>query len=117
MEDKTMKIALPVAQNQVCMHFGHCEEFAIFEVDEENKKIINQESISSPPHQPGMLPGWLAEKGANVIITGGMGRRAQNLFSQCGIEVILGSPTGNPEEIVSEYLNGTLQTGDNICDH
>lgn len=114
---KFMKIALPVAQNKVCMHFGHCEEFAIFEVDEESKEIINREFIPSPSHQPGMLPGWLAEKGANIIITGGMGRRAQSLFSQCGIEVILGSPSGKPEEVVSEYLDGNLQTGDNICDH
>ena len=112
-----MKIALPVAQNQVCMHFGHCEEFAIFEVDEESKEIIGNEFFPSPPHQPGMLPEWLAEKGANIIISGGMGMKAQNLFNQCGIEVVLGSPTGKPEDIVSEYLNGTLKTGDNICDH
>ncbi len=45
-----MKIALPVAQNQVCMHFGHCEEFAIFEVDEESKEIIGSEFVPSPPH-------------------------------------------------------------------
>jgi len=112
-----MKIALPVARNQVCMHFGHSEEFAIFEVDEESKEIINSEFIPGPPHQPGMLPGWLAERGANIIITGGMGTRAQNLFNKYGIEVVLGSPAGKPEDIVSEYLNGTLQTGDNICDH
>ena len=64
-----------------------------------------------------MLPSWLAEKGANIIITGGMGRRAQDLFSQHGIEVVIGAPSGKPEDIVSGYLNGILQTGDNICDH
>ena len=112
-----MKIALPVAQKMVCMHFGHCEEFALFEVNEESKNIINSEFLPSPPHQPGMLPKWLAEKGANIIIAGGMGMRAQNIFNQCGIEVVLGSPSGKPEDIVLEYINGTLETGDNVCDH
>ena len=112
-----MKIALPVAQKMVCMHFGHCEEFALIEVDQENKKIINSEFLPSPPHQPGMLPKWLSEKGADIIIAGGMGMRAQNIFHQHGIEVILGSPSGKPEDVVSEYINGTLETGENICDH
>jgi len=112
-----MKIAVPLAQNMVSMHFGHCEEFALFEVDRENKKIINREIIQSPPHQPGMLPPWLAEMGANVIITGGMGGRAQNLFSQYGINVITGSSAGKPEDIILQFLNGTLQLGENVCDH
>ncbi len=112
-----MKIALPVAQKKVCMHFGHCEEFALFEVDEESKEIINQEYIGSPPHQPGILPGWLKEQGATVIISGGMGMRAQSMFNQHGIQVIVGSPVGEPKVIAAAYLNGTLETGANICDH
>ena len=112
-----MKIAIPIVQNKVSVHFGHCEQFALFEVDKETKEIINKEFLPCPPHHPGMLPKWLGEKGADIIIASGMGRRAQNMFNQYGIEVVLGSPSGEPEDIVSEYINGTLETGDNICDH
>jgi predicted Fe-Mo cluster-binding NifX family protein len=53
----------------------------------------------------------------NVVIAGGMGSRAQMLFTQNGIDVIIGATAGGPEEIVTAYLNGSLQTGANICDH
>jgi len=99
------------------MHFGHCERFALVEVDLATKKILNREDIDAPPHQPGLLPPWLAERGANMIIAGGMGRRAQDLFVEQGIQVIVGAPADTPERLVSDYLAGTLQAGENVCDH
>ena len=54
---------------------------------------------------------------ANLVITGGMGRRAINLFDQAGVKVVVGAPSLEPEELVRQYLAGTLQTEDNICDH
>ena len=99
------------------MHFGHCEEFALIDVNAEAKEIESVSKVGSPPHQPGLLPKWLAEKGANVIIAGGMGMRAQNLFNQSGIQVVVGAPSLPPEAIVAEYMAGTLATGDNLCDH
>lgn len=112
-----MIIAMPVAQNQLCMHFGHCEVFAFFEVDEKEKRIISQKLLTPPPHEPGILPPWIKNQGASVVITGGMGARAQSLFAANGVRVITGAPAGNPEEIVLSYLNNTLVTGDNVCDH
>jgi predicted Fe-Mo cluster-binding NifX family protein len=99
------------------MHFGHCEEFALVDVDPDNKEINNTELIDAPPHQPGLLPRWLHEQGANVIIAGGMGQRAQQLFAQNDIQVVIGASALTPEELVKAYLEGTLQTGENICDH
>jgi len=99
------------------MHFGHCERFALVEVDLSTKTILNREDIDAPPHQPGLLPPWLAERGANMIIAGGMGRRAQDLFVEQGIQVIVGAPADTPERLVSDYLAGTLQAGENVCDH
>jgi len=99
------------------MHFGHCEQFALVDVDGAGKKIIRREDIAAPPHQPGMLPPWLAERGATVIIAGGMGQRAQALFAQQGIQVVVGAAAGTPERLVSDYLAGTLQVGNNVCDH
>ncbi len=117
MKGANMKIAIPVADGKLCMHFGHCEEFALFEVDETKKSVTGKEMLEAPPHQPGLLPGWLAERGADVIIAGGMGSRAQDLFSEKKIKVVVGACGEKPEEIVKDYLNNSLQTGNNACDH
>ena len=73
-ENHLMKIAIPVEAGRVSMHFGHCTEFAIYDVDDASRAIRGTETRTPPPHEPGVLPQWLHELGANVIITGGMGR-------------------------------------------
>ncbi|OGV73301.1 MAG: chromosome partitioning protein ParA [Lentisphaerae bacterium RIFOXYB12_FULL_65_16] len=112
-----MRIAIPLADGKLGMHFGHCEQFALVDVDEKAKKITGQQLLTPPPHEPGVLPRWLREQGAQVIIAGGMGQRAQSLFAQNGIKVIVGAPAEAPEALVAAYMDGTLQTGDNVCDH
>jgi predicted Fe-Mo cluster-binding NifX family protein len=112
-----MKVAVPVVQGQLSLHFGHCETFALFDVNREEKKVLGSETLPAPPHQPGLLPRWLHEKGANVIIAGGMGMRAQDLFRQNNVEVIVGAPSAPPEEVVQSWLDGTLVSGENLCDH
>jgi Mrp family chromosome partitioning ATPase/predicted Fe-Mo cluster-binding NifX family protein len=116
-ENHRMKVAIPVQAGRVSMHFGHCEEFALYEVNEDDKAILGKTMHTPPSHEPGALPRWLHELGANVIITGGMGQRAQQLFAQNGISVIVGAPAESPEEVATAYLNGTLQAGENVCDH
>jgi len=110
-----MRIAIPVSEGKLSLHFGHCDQFAIFEID--NGKIIGRNDEVPPAHEPGVLPKWLHEIGVNVIIAGGMGQRAQQLFAQNEIEVVIGAQAGSPEELVSAYLQNTLATGENICDH
>ncbi len=110
-----MKFAIPLAEGKLTAHFGHCEEFAIIEV--ENDQIKNKEILVPPLHEPGALPRWLHEIGANVIIASGMGQRAIDLFSQNSISVVIGAPSLEPEELVTSYIDSTLATGDNICDH
>ena len=110
-----MRIAIPLVQGQLSLHFGHCEQFAI--IDIENSKIIGRNDETPPAHEPGVLPKWLHKKGVNVIIAGGMGQRAQQLFTQNEINVVIGAQAGSPEELVSAYLQDTLETGNNICDH
>jgi len=112
-----MRIAIPVAGGKLAMHFGHCEQFALIDVDQTQKKIVGKEFVDAPPHQPGLLPRWLAERGAKVIIAGGMGQRAQSIFVENDITVVIGASSESPEQIVSDYLDGALQTGENICDH
>lgn len=111
-----MKFAIPTVEGNLCMHFGHCQSFAFVEVSEKNE-IINVEYVTPPPHEPGVLPKWLGEKKVNVIIAGGMGKRAQDLFSNQGIKVVVGAPQDTPEVTVTDYLSGSLQEGVNSCDH
>jgi Mrp family chromosome partitioning ATPase/predicted Fe-Mo cluster-binding NifX family protein len=113
----TMKIAIPVSGGRLCMHFGHCEEFALVEVDWEKKEIRGSEMLQAPPHEPGRLPVWLNERGASLVIAGGMGQRAQAIFRDKAVDVIVGAPAEEPEAVVRAYLDGNLVTGSNICDH
>jgi len=112
-----MRYAVPVNGGMISPHFGHCEQFALYDVDEPKKEITNKEFVDSPEHQPGLLPAWLAERGVSVIIAVGMGLRAQDIFQENGIEVVIGTLEGDPEKAVLSHLEGRLATGDNICDH
>ena len=110
-----MKIAVPTVDGKLCMHFGHSQQFVLVEVEDE--KIKNVEAMTPPAHAPGVLPAWLKEQGASIIIASGMGSRAQSLFNQNGIAVVIGAPILEPEELAKQYISGTLEAGDNICDH
>ena len=112
-----MRIAIPLFEGKLSQHFGHCEKFAVIEVDDNSQSISSREDLTPPPHEPGVLPKWLGGMGVNVIITGGMGRRAQQLFAESQIEVIVGASVDSPENLVAAYLNKTIKAGANLCDH
>ncbi len=112
-----MRYAVPVSGGVLSPHFGHCEHFALIDVDEDKKEITSKELVPPPGHEPGVLPQWLAEQGVSFVIAGGMGSRAQSLFQQNNIGVIIGTMENDPEKAVLSYLDGKLATGDNICDH
>jgi predicted Fe-Mo cluster-binding NifX family protein len=52
-----------------------------------------------------------------MIIAGGMGQRAHGLFTERGMQVVVGASAETPEKLVADYLAGTLQVGKNVCDH
>ncbi len=112
-----MRYAVPIVDNKVATHFGHCSHFALFDVDETRNVITRKEIVASPGHQPGLLPTWLAEEGISVVIASGMGSRAQSLFRENRIEVVINALEDDPEKAVLDHIRGTLATGDNICDH
>ena len=116
-DNHEMRIALPVTKSKLCAHFGHCESFALIDVDEEDKTIKHSTIIPSPGHQPGFLPQWLHEHGVNMIITGGMGAKAIELLNSLDIKVVLGAPEDTPEHLVQSYLDGSLIITENVCDH
>ncbi|MCU0589695.1 MAG: P-loop NTPase [Syntrophobacteraceae bacterium] len=113
--DHTFKVAVPLAEGRLTNHFGHCEQFAI--VDVHDGKIDGKEIVTPPPHEPGLLPRWLGERGVSLILAGGMGQRALHLFSERNIHVVTGAPNLEPEELIRQYLAGELTTGANVCDH
>lgn len=112
-----MKIAIPLAGGKLTVHFGHCASFALVDVDAVQKNILKREDIDAPPHEPGLLPPWLAKQGVTTIIAGGMGQRAQQLFARQGIKVVVGAPVDTPEKLVADFLADQLQVGANVCDH
>ncbi len=108
-------LVIPVADGKLCSHFGHCEKFAFIET--KDGEIKNIEMRTPPPHEPGVIPRWLNEQGADVVIAGGIGDRAQEMLVQQGIEVITGAPEDSPETLAKQYLSNNLKTGENVCDH
>jgi len=112
-----MRYAVPITDDKVATHFGHCSHFALFDIDETRNVIMRGEVIPSPGHEPGVLPAWLADEGVSVVIASGMGSRAQALFRENRIEVVIGALGDDPERAVLDYIRGVLATGDNICDH
>lgn len=107
-----MKIAVASEGKMVTEHFGHCENFNIFEA--QNNQIVKSESIPNPGHRPGFLPVFLNDMGVNVIISGGMGGGAVEIFNEKGIEVITGA-SGSAETVVNNYLQGRLKSTGSVC--
>ncbi|NLA38629.1 MAG: dinitrogenase iron-molybdenum cofactor biosynthesis protein [Methanomicrobiales archaeon] len=109
-----MRIAIAQDGNQVSEHFGHCESYAIFDV--EGSIIYRRDDLPSPGHEPGRLPAFLADHRIDLIIAGGMGPRAVGLFNQNGIEVLLGV-SGNVDYVAQDYIAGRLFPGESTCHH
>lgn len=112
---KGIQIAIPLVGGVLSSHFGHCEQFAFFSAID--GKVTSSEKLIPPPHEPGVIPAWLADKGANVVLVGGMGGKAQEILRAKGVEVICGVKSENPIEIVELYLSGNLTDGGNSCSH
>ncbi|WP_461207296.1 NifB/NifX family molybdenum-iron cluster-binding protein [Clostridium sp. DL1XJH146] len=109
-----MKISVAVTEGIVSQHFGHCEFFKMYYV--EDGKVLKTEEVANPGHRPGFLPKFIAEQGASLIIAGGMGGSAQNLFFENGVDVLVGA-SGEPDVAVDEYLKGNLKSSGSVCQH
>jgi ATP-binding protein involved in chromosome partitioning len=112
-----MRIAVPVADGVLCAHFGQCAMFAMFDVDAGGTAIADRRDVTPPHHEPGVYPRWLAEQGVTVVVAGGMGSKARNLFEERGVQVVLGAAEREPESLVKLYLEGLLPQGGYVCDH
>lgn len=110
-----MKIAVASDGGNVAEHFGHCSCFLIF--DAEDGVIVREETVANPGHKPGFLPNFLADRGVQVIIGGGMGHGAVQIFNERNVEVVTGA-SGNGRAAAEKYLRGELKTTGSVChDH
>jgi len=107
-----MKIAVASDGRMVSQHFGHCEGFNVFTVQE--SKIIDSKFFQNPGHKPGYLPNYLNDMGVNVIISGGMGGGAIEIFDEKDIKVVTGA-AGEAKESVEKYLKGELESTESVC--
>jgi len=107
-----MKVAISTDGEYVSPHFGRCPSFTIVEMEE--GKVLNKEIIDNPGHTPAFLPQFLYDKGINYIIAGGMGGRAEALFSEKGIETMVGI-SGRVDEVINEMIKGTVKGGESLC--
>lgn len=112
-----MKIAIPHENGRLHGHFGGCSEFALVQVDLEKKVALRTDVLPAPEHQPGAFPRWLREQGVEVVIAGGIGRRALANFAHHGITVRAGTPEASVEQLVAAYLNGQLTVTPDGCEH
>lgn len=108
-----MRIVISSEENkgldsQVSHHFGRCAFFTV--VDLEGEQILNVESIENPyfaQHTPGQVPEFISNQQANVMISGGMGKRAIDFFQQLGVEAVTGA-AGTAEETLQRFLRGEM---------
>lgn len=107
-----MKIAIACNKNIVAEHFGHCEDFAIYDL--ENKKIVAKNVLPNPGHKPGFLPNYLNDLGVKIIIAGGMGKGAIDIFEEKNIEVITGA-AGDIDMVMQAKIADTLVSSAEIC--
>jgi predicted Fe-Mo cluster-binding NifX family protein len=110
------KIAVPVDLLGVLDgHFGHCKLFSLFHTEDGN--IVNEEKVVPPPHEPGVLPKWLAELGVTDVLAGGMGNRAIQIFNQHNVNVFVGAPQLKAADVVNGFLTQSIEFTANYCDH
>jgi predicted Fe-Mo cluster-binding NifX family protein len=106
------KIVVSTDSGKVSEHFGRCPEFTIAEI--ENEKVLNKKVIENPGHSTGFLPAFVSKMNVQVIIAGGAGPRAKELFEQKGIDLILGF-SGTVDEVLELFSKKSLEKKENFC--
>lgn len=107
-----MRAAISTDGSYVSPHFGRCPSFTL--IDLENGKMTNRTEVQNPGHTPGFIPQFLHEKGVGLIVSGGMGARAADLFRQYEIQFITGVE-GKVDEAIHKLEQGVLEGGESLC--
>jgi predicted Fe-Mo cluster-binding NifX family protein len=110
-----MKIALPSRQNKIDEHFGHCEHFTVFTIDEQ-KRILSEEKVASPAGCgcKSNIAQTLAQKGVKLMLAGNMGEGAVSVLNSHGIDVLRGC-SGDVKAVTESWLSGSLKDSGIVC--
>ena len=110
-----MRIAVTYENGEVFQHFGHTEQFKLYDI--EDGKVTAEEIADTNGQGHGALAGFLTEAGADVLICGGIGGGAQAALAGAGIK-LYGGVSGMADDAVKAYLAGNLDFNPNVhCDH
>ena len=109
-----MRVAIASSNGAVAAHFGRCPEYTL--VDIADGAEVARRVVENPGHEPGRIPAFLREHGADAVVAGGMGRRAIELFDEMGIEQVIGVQ-GAVDQVVAGCIDGTLEGGESLCSH
>ena len=110
-----MKIAVTYENGQIFQHFGHTEQFKVYDV--EDGKIVSKTIVDTEGQGHGALAGLLTVIGADILICGGIGGGAQMALAEAGIK-LYGGVSGSCDEAVEAYLANNLGYNPNVkCDH
>lgn len=110
------KVAVPIVENGVLeSHFGQTRLFAIYMV--KDSKIESKETLTPPPHAPGVLPKWLRENEVTDVLVNSMGERASKILSHFNVNVMLGAPVLTADELVQGYIDNTIEFTNELCLH
>lgn len=105
-------VAVAADGDHVSMHFGHCEHFLVYTIQDQQLKDCTK--LKNPGHKPGFLPKLIAQTGATTVIVAGIGASAIKLFTERNIEVIVGQ-RGLANTVVDNYINKRLSAATNAC--
>ena len=111
-----MKIAVTFENGEIFQHFGHTKQFKIYEFDYADK-VVDVELVDTNGSGHGALAGFLAEKGVDVLICGGIGGGAQMALAQAGIEVYGGVVGGADSAVVAFLKHQLVYNPDIKCSH
>ena len=110
-----MKIAVTYENGQVFQHFGHTEQFKLYEV--EDGRVVSSQVVDTNGNGHGALAGFLREYGVDALICGGIGGGARNALAQAGIQLYPGA-SGGADAQVEALLAGRLSYDpDTVCAH
>lgn len=112
-----MKLAIPTRHQMVDDHFGHCEYYTIFTIDD-HQQIICTETEASPEGCgcKSNIASVLEEKGVTLMLAGNMGEGAKKTLESHHIQVIRGC-SGSIETVVSKWLQGKITDSGETCRH
>lgn len=110
-----MRIAVTFENGEVFQHFGHTEQFKLYDIEEE--KVVKEQTVDTDGSGHGALAGFLSDMKVDILICGGIGYGARAALEEAGIE-LYGGVTGRADDVVGLFLAGELSYNPDIqCSH